>query len=141
MKTIAHKINDKVVITYITNDMSVEEYCLKFLNGDKNYIELSETNSLDMFFGDALELENKQIVVNIQRAKKIWIEEFRKARKQLLVALDIEFMRAVESGDATLQGEIASKKQALREVTTVKLPDTLEGIKSTWPNILGPKPF
>jgi hypothetical protein len=50
-------------------------------------------------------------------------------------------MRAVESGNTELQQEIAAKKQALRDVTKTELPDTLEGIKNTWPEILGENPF
>jgi hypothetical protein len=50
-------------------------------------------------------------------------------------------MRAVEAGDIDLQKEIASKKQALRDVTKTELPNTLEGIKNTWPEILGENPF
>jgi hypothetical protein len=74
--------------------------------------------------------------VNISKAKAIHLEKFRAARTPLLAALDISFMRAVEAGDANLQKEIASKKQALRDVTSIELPNTLEGIKATWPEVL-----
>jgi len=50
-------------------------------------------------------------------------------------------MRAVESGNTALQKEIAAKKQALRDVTKTELPNTLEEIKATWPEILGKNPF
>ena len=79
------------------------------------------------------------IKVNLDKAKEIWLEHYRRARTPLLSALDVEFMRAVESGDTSLQQEIASKKQALRDVTKAELPNTLEEIKSTWPEILGEK--
>jgi hypothetical protein len=75
--------------------------------------------------------------VNIEKAKAIHLDKFRSARTPLLAALDISFMRAVEAGDADLQKEIASKKQALRDVTLIELPNTLEGIKATWPEVLG----
>ena len=74
--------------------------------------------------------------VNIEKAKAIHLDKFRSARTPLLAALDISFMRAVEAGDADLQKEIASKKQALRDVTSIELPNTLEGIKATWPEVL-----
>jgi hypothetical protein len=79
--------------------------------------------------------------VNIEKAKVIHLDKFRATRNPLLVTLDVDFMRAVESGNTTLQQEIASKKQALRDVTKTELPNTLEEIKATWPEILGPKPF
>lgn len=81
------------------------------------------------------------IKVNLDKAKEIWLEHYRRARTPLLSALDVDFMRAVESGNATLQKEIASKKQALRDVTKTELPDTLKDIKATWPEILGKNPF
>jgi hypothetical protein len=81
------------------------------------------------------------IKVNIDKAKQIWLDHYRAARSPLLAKLDIEFMRAVESNDALLQAEIAEKKQALRDVTEIDLPNTTEEIKNTWPSILGPNPF
>ena len=81
------------------------------------------------------------IKVNLDKAKDIWLDHYRRARTPLLAALDVEFMRAVESGNTNLQKEIASKKQALRDVTKTDLPNTLEEIKATWPEILGQNPF
>ena len=81
------------------------------------------------------------IKINIDKAKEIWLEHYRIARTPLLTALDVDFMRSVESGDINLQKEIASKKQALRDVTKTELPNDLDGIKNTWPEILGQKPF
>lgn len=81
------------------------------------------------------------IKVNLDKAKDIWLNHYRTARTPLLTSLDVDFMRAVESGDTALQKEIAAKKQALRDVTKTELPDTLEGIKATWPEILGNNPF
>lgn len=79
--------------------------------------------------------------VNIDKAKEIWFNHYRTARTPLLAALDVDFMRAVEASNTDLQKEIATKKQALRDVTKTKLPDTLEGIKNIWPEILGKNPF
>lgn len=81
------------------------------------------------------------IKINIDKAKEIWLDRYRTTRTPLLAALDVDFMRAVESGNATLQKEIAAKKQALRDVTKIELPNTLEEIKATWPEILGKNPF
>ena len=74
--------------------------------------------------------------VSIEKVKAIHLDKFRAARTPLLAALDISFMRAVEAGNADLQKEIASKKQALRDVTSIELPNTLKGIKATWPEVL-----
>ena len=77
------------------------------------------------------------IIVNPDKAKAIWKDKWREARKPLLVTLDIEFMKAVESADAEKQAEIASKKQELRDVTLTPIPGTTpEEIKSVWPEVL-----
>ena len=77
------------------------------------------------------------IIVNSDKAKAIWKDKWREARKPLLASLDIEFMKAVETADAEKQAEIASKKQELRDVTnTPILGTTPEEIKSVWPEVL-----
>lgn len=77
------------------------------------------------------------ITVNPDKAKAIWKDKWREARKPLLASLDIEFMKAVELADTSKQAEIASKKQALRDVTnTPILGTTPEEIKSVWPEVL-----
>ena len=74
--------------------------------------------------------------VNLDKAKTIHLDKFRSTRTPLLEKLDISFMRAVEAGNTDLQKEIASKKQALRDITSIELPNTLKGIKATWPEVL-----
>jgi len=77
------------------------------------------------------------IIINSDKAKAIWKDKWREARKPLLASLDIEFMKAVESADTTKQAEIASKKQALRDVTQTEIVgNTPEEIKSVWPSVL-----
>ena len=77
------------------------------------------------------------IIINPDKAKAIWKDKWRAARKPLLASLDIEFMRAVESDDAAKQAEIASQKQALRDVTQTEIVgNTPEEIKEVWPSVL-----
>jgi len=77
------------------------------------------------------------IIVNPDKAKAIWKDKWRDARKPLLASLDIEFMKAVESADTEKQAEIASKKQALRDVTQTEIVgNTPEEIKAVWPSVL-----
>jgi hypothetical protein len=78
------------------------------------------------------------IIVNPDKAKAIWKDKWREARKPILSSLDIEFMKAVEAGDSAKQAEIAAQKQALRDVTQTPIPGTTpEEIKSVWPSVLG----
>lgn len=75
--------------------------------------------------------------VNLEKAKAIQKDKWRVARKPKLEKLDIDFMRAVELGDAQKQSVIAAQKQALRDVTDTPLDGTtLEEIKAVWPAIL-----
>ena len=77
------------------------------------------------------------IVINPDKAKAIWKNKWREARKPILASLDIEFMKAVESGDLTKQAEIKAKKNELRDVTLTPIPGTTpEEIKSVWPEVL-----
>lgn len=76
------------------------------------------------------------IGINIDKAKDIKRDHFRSARKPLLEALDVAFVRALESGDAAAQASIAAEKQALRDVTKVALPDDVEALKAFIPEAL-----
>jgi len=77
------------------------------------------------------------IIVNPDKAKAIWKDKWREARKPLLASLDIEFMKAVESADTAKQAEIAAQKQALRDVTQTEIVGNApEEIKAVWPSVL-----
>lgn len=87
-------------------------------------------------FIDTWEWTDQEIVINISKAKEIWKDKFRAARKPILEKLDVEYIRALEASDTQKQQEIAAKKQELRDITEISLPDDLEGIKKIWPSIL-----
>lgn len=56
-----------------------------------------------------------QIDVRMDRALGIAQDNIRRMRAPKLIALDVEFQRAVESGDTTKQAQVAADKQRLRE--------------------------
>ena len=78
----------------------------------------------------------------MNKAREIWRNKWREARKPLLEALDVEWMRAAEAGDAARQNEIVEKKQHLRDVTKLDLEsiDDPYQLGQVWPKILGDKP-
>lgn len=76
------------------------------------------------------------IRININKAKAIKLDQFRIERKPLLESLDVAYMRALEAGDLIEQESIKAKKQALRDVTKVDLPDDLVALKQFRPSIL-----
>lgn len=57
------------------------------------------------------------ITINMTKAVEIKKDMIRAERAPILAALDIEMMRAIESGNTAKQAEIAVKKQALRDAT------------------------
>lgn len=74
------------------------------------------------------------ITVNMEKALEIKKEMIRAERNPKLVALDVDFMRAVELGDTEAQATIAAKKQALRDATddpalmAATTPDELKAV-------------
>lgn len=129
--------NGQVAVVIPTGDVS---NAIKDVPEGVEY-KIVESVEIDNDYFNAYEFDSELgAKVNINKAKEIHFDKLRSARTPLLASLDVDFMRAVESGDMALQKEIAAKKQALRDVTKTELPDTLEGIKNTWPEILGNKP-
>lgn len=79
------------------------------------------------------------IVVNMEKAKEIAKDMVRVERKTLLEQLDVEMMRALETGDTNKQAEVAAKKQALRDATANTLiteAATPEDLKAAIPAVL-----
>lgn len=58
------------------------------------------------------------MTINMAKAVEIKKDQLRAERKPLLEKLDVEFIRAVESGDTEAQATIAAKKVKLRDVTS-----------------------
>jgi hypothetical protein len=77
--------------------------------------------------------------VDIKKAKEIWKNKMRVVRNARLKELDIEWMRAMEGGEAKVASSIAAKKQMLRDVTEredLKKLKTVNQIKEYWPEVL-----
>ena len=58
------------------------------------------------------------ITINLTKAKDIAKDNLRTERAPVLASLDVQFMRAVESGNTSLQTAIAEQKQELRDITS-----------------------
>lgn len=83
----------------------------------------------DFEFRDAWTLQNKEVVVDFEKAKELTKKRLRHEREPLLAAQDVLFNKALETGaDASA---IVAEKQRLRDIT--KLADqatTLEQLKN-----------
>ncbi len=78
------------------------------------------------------------------KALEFMKSKIRAKRAKLFNDLDVQFMRAIESGDTQLQNEIVAQKQALRNLTDISIDGitTREELVALWPeDILGPNPF
>jgi len=128
--------NAKLAVVSLATGVTVEEAIDSSIPKGIEYAVVDDLGSLYNDYFDAFEYQNMGISCNIDKAKAIHLDKFRVARKPLLEALDIAFMKAVEQSDTAKQAEISSQKQALRDVTKTPLPDTLPEIKATWPEIL-----
>lgn len=71
------------------------------------------------------------ITINISKAKNIWKDKIRVARKPKLEELDVEYTKALESGADT--SAIVTKKQELRDFPAqVDSATTTDEIKAVW---------
>ena len=78
------------------------------------------------------------IYIDIPKAKDIWKDKIRVARKLALEKLDVDYMRANEAGTDTTA--IVADKQTLRDLPTqVDTATTTDEIKAVWNDMLGDK--
>ena len=71
------------------------------------------------------------VTVNVTKAKDIWKDKIRLARKPKLEELDVEFVRAQETSSDT--SAIVTKKQELRDYPAqVDSATTTDEIKAVW---------
>jgi hypothetical protein len=85
------------------------------------------------------------ININMAKARDIHRDKVREARKPLLEAKDVAFMRAVEAGDTDTQATVAAEKQVLRDATAAAAIDaatTPDELKAAWDaDLLGDSPY
>tara|TARA_Y100000310_G_scaffold107209_1_gene105690 strand:- start:200 stop:697 length:498 start_codon:yes stop_codon:yes gene_type:complete len=97
---------------------------------------ISVENDYNYFF-DAWEWLGDGCKVNMPKARVIHMGRIRLQRDAALEALDVPFMRAVETGDAAEQQRIAAAKQQLRDIPqTLDLDGcaTPEALGAVWPD-------
>ncbi len=144
MKFIAYPIEDnKVAIAMPATVGQSMEKLAETVFKDKEHIIFEDGEfDINFEFQDAYEYQkneetgNVNIHLNYEKAKELQRNKWRALRKPLLEKLDVEFMKALESGNNTVVQSIAQQKQNLRDVTKTPMIDNLDAIKETMPNIL-----
>ena len=78
------------------------------------------------------------ITIDISKAKEVWKDKIRDARKSALEKLDVDFIKAQEAETSTTT--IVADKQTLRDLPSqVDTATTTEEIKAVWNDLLGDK--
>ena len=76
------------------------------------------------------------IYIDIPKAREVWKDKIREARKPVLEKLDVDFMRATEQGTDTTS--IVNDKQTLRDLPSqVDTATNVDEIKAVWNDMLG----
>tara|TARA_R100001480_G_scaffold114041_1_gene114541 strand:+ start:249 stop:491 length:243 start_codon:yes stop_codon:yes gene_type:complete len=78
------------------------------------------------------------ITIDITKAKEVWKNKIRVARKSALEKLDVDFIKAQEAETSTTA--IVADKQTLRDLPNqVNTATTTDEIKDVWNDLLGDK--
>ena len=78
------------------------------------------------------------ITIDISKAKDIWKDKIRVARKPALEKLDVDFVKAQETSSDT--SSIVTDKNTLRDLPSqVDTATTTDEIKAVWNDMLGDK--
>lgn len=113
------------------------EHLVEVVPAGADYIALDVADlPEDRYFRDAWKLVGGALTIDIEIAKEVQRDHWRRLRRPKLLALDIAFIQALEAGDTVAQADIAAQKTALRDVTLTELPNDLTGIRFTIPAIL-----
>ena len=113
---------------------------------DANTIDsASATVPSDRHFRDAWSLSGTTITEDLSAAKELFKEQIRTARKPLLEAQDVTYMKALEAGDSSAQTTAVNAKTALRDApaaAAITNADTIAKLKAAWDNsLLGTSPY
>lgn len=113
---------------------------------DANTIDsASATVPSDRHFRDAWSLSGTTITEDLSAAKTLFKEKIRTARKPLLEAQDVAYMKALEAGDSSAQTTAVNAKKALRDApaaAAITNADTIAKLKAAWDtSLLGTSPY
>lgn len=144
MKTIVYKRPDggvSIMKPYGDDPDKALERLRQFIPPDA--IDVQEMDVADVpedrTFRDAWRLSGGKIAHDMEHCRAIHRDHLRALRAPKLAALDVEYQRADEAGDAARKSSIAARKQALRDVTAdprIDAATTPEELKMVTPEAL-----
>jgi hypothetical protein len=138
-KIIIYRSGTNLCVVHPAPGVKIERAMQDVPEGVEAQVVDSETLPSDRYFRQAWEFDAVAgVKVNVEKAKEVQRDVWRKLRAPRLAELDTQVIRAVERGDAKRRTELSAIKQSLRDVTEIELPDDLESIRNTIPEILLP---
>ena len=104
------------VVTQVNKNKTLEELAAKVVPEGISY-EIIEDSAVpnDRSFRDAWKQNSKTIETDMTKAREVHKQKIRYSRELLLMELDVEFQKALETDDAAKKTEVIAKKQALRD--------------------------
>lgn len=137
MSIVVYEFEGKVSVVTLCGKSTPEHYIAAHVPPTAKHLILTDTADLPAAgFRNAWFINDNKVEIDINKAKEIKRNQFRQARKPLLEQLDIEYMRAVETSNASKKKSIAAKKKQLRDVTSIDLPDDADELANFWPDVL-----
>ena len=144
-KNIVYTQNNILVVMSLSDKcgLTVEEIQAKDVpEGVTSYIVDHSSLPTDTDFQNAWVYKDGKVEVDLAKAKEVHREYIRRERKEKLAALDIEFQRALETGDTSA---VVAKKQVLRDATAdsaIESATSLAELRALWnTEILGTSPY
>lgn len=136
-QVIIYQTEDGVAVVHPSGRIPIEEVAAKDVPEGVSFTIIDADSLPDRYFREAWRFDGPTgVKVNMNAAKDVQRNRWRRLRAPKLAALDVDFMQALEETGTAKKNEIKAKKQALRDVTLTELPDDLEAIKNTIPEIL-----
>jgi hypothetical protein len=119
-----------------TDDDALKRALAKDIPADATNVHVVEFTDLpqDRYFRNAWSTDGKAVSVDMDKARAIHKDRLRSMRAPKLAALDVDYDKADEAGDAAAKKAVADKKQALRDVTkdaaiaAATTPDELKAV-------------
>jgi len=117
--SVVHPVRNTMGET-LTTDAEIEQRAWAKLPTDAINPRFVDASAIptDRTFRDAWVASGQSITHDMEKCRALHRRELRALRAPKLAALDVEYQRADERGDAAQKKAIAARKQILRDVTT-----------------------
>ena len=153
-KLIVYKVNSDEIAWVSPNDESMSFILSRVIPSGSNYLfveELEDNPNYNDIFFSAYDFDWSlpngtiaNVILDVEKAKTKFLFDLRAKREEVFSTLDVEFMKALETGNQTEIQRITTKKQQLRDATNIDFSNVtnVNDLISKWPtNLLGISPY